>query len=82
MTLALSLDIGRALRWLYNRRMDDADRLRDILSRLNLSQRALAATLEVPERDLRHLFQGHGKAPAWLWLALAELERRQQRKVD
>ena len=41
-----------------------------------MSQRELARQPYIPERDLRHLFQGHGKAPRWLWLALTGLERQ------
>jgi hypothetical protein len=76
--LQLSFDIVRALAWLRLRPVEtDADKLRAALDRLGLSQRELARQLEVPERDLRHLFAGQGKAPAWLWLAIEALERRQ-----
>ena len=66
------------LRWLKLPAVEtDADRLRAIAARLNLSQRALADALEVPERDLRHLFAGRGAVPRWLWLALEALQARQ-----
>ena len=52
----------------------DADRLRITLAKLDLSQRAAAAALELPERTLRHYAQGHGRVPAYVWLALRALE--------
>ena len=58
--------------------MTDADRLRAALIQLDLSQRGAAHLLEVPERDIRHWAQGHGKVPNWLWLALEALMRRER----
>lgn len=72
-------DLRHLLAWLRIRAMPtDADKLREIAARLELSQRALADELEVPERDLRHLFAGRGQVPKWLWLALEALELRKQ----
>ena len=76
-TVRLSLDMDRLLCWFRLPPVEtDADKLRAALDRLAISQRELARQLEVPERDLRHLFAGQGKAPAWLWLAIESLERR------
>jgi plasmid maintenance system antidote protein VapI len=58
---------------------DDANRLRAAADRLGVSQRELARLLELPERDLRHLFAGRGDVPKWLWLALDGLETERKR---
>jgi hypothetical protein len=82
-TVLLSFDMGAILRWIGRLRAveTDADKLRAALDRLKISQRELGRQLEIPERDLRHLFQGHAKVPRWLWLAIAQLEAQAKEKA-
>jgi transcriptional regulator with XRE-family HTH domain len=48
----------------------DADRLRDLLNRAGLSQRAAARLLDVEERTMRQWCAGQGKPPASVFRAL------------
>lgn len=57
--------------------MADADKLRDRLEALGLSQREAARLLEVQEGTFRGWCSGKGKVPNVVWLALEALEARQ-----
>lgn len=56
--------------------MTDADRLREQLARLGLSQRGLARLLELDERIVRRWCAGEGPVPKLVWLALEALAAR------
>ena len=49
----------------------DADRLRDLLKRAGLSQRAAARLLKIEERTMREWCAGQGKPPASVFRALS-----------
>ncbi len=49
----------------------DADRLRDLLKRAGLSQRAAAKLLKIEERTMREWCAGQGKPPASVFRALS-----------
>ncbi len=55
--------------------MTDADRLRDAIARLGLSQRGLARELCIDERVVRRWCAGE-EVPAVIWLAIEALEKR------
>ena len=52
----------------------DANRLRDLLATLGLSQRGAARLLGIGERTMRRYCAGY-PIPQVVWLALASLER-------
>lgn len=60
--------------------MADADKLRDILDALGLSQREAARLLEVQEGTFRGWCSGKGKVPNVVWLALEALQARQAKQ--
>ena len=58
----------------------NADNLKAWRERLGLTQEALAAALGISKRTVQDWEYGRGNAPAYLELALCELERRLKRK--
>jgi DNA-binding transcriptional regulator YiaG len=56
--------------------MTDADRLRDTLARLQLSQRGLARALDLDERIVRRWCAGQDRVPRVVWLAIDALVAR------
>lgn len=50
--------------------MTDANKLRDTLARLGLSQRGLARELEIDERTVRRWCAGDSDVPTVVWMAL------------
>jgi DNA-binding transcriptional regulator YiaG len=56
----------------------DAARLRELLQRANLSQRAGARELRVDERTMRYWCAGDTKPPEMAFLALERLAERQR----
>lgn len=54
----------------------DADKLRDALARLGLSQRGLARALGLDERLVRRMCTGQAEAPPVVWLAIEGLVAR------
>lgn len=54
----------------------DADRLRDTLAALELSQRGAARQIGVNERTMRRYCLGESPVPRMVWLALRGLRRR------
>ncbi len=62
--------------------MTDADRLRAELTRLGLSQRALARELEIDGRVVRRWCAGQLAVPQIVWLAIDALGDRQDMVRD
>lgn len=58
----------------FKTRPTEADRLRDMLRELHLSQRGAARMLGVNERTMRYWCAGDGPIPPMLWLALRAIE--------
>ena len=55
--------------------MDDADRIRDLLARLGLSQRAAARELGITDRTMRRYCAGY-PVPRVVMMALAQLAQK------
>lgn len=53
--------------------MSDADRIRQMLTQLGLSQRGAARILEVSERTMRYYCSGKHKVPRYIMLAIGYL---------
>jgi ribosome-binding protein aMBF1 (putative translation factor) len=56
--------------------MTDADKLRDQLARLGISQRGLARELDLDERTVRRYCAGELPVPRVVWLSLEALASR------
>jgi transcriptional regulator with XRE-family HTH domain len=52
-----------------------ADRIREILKRMGMSQRQAARELEISDRQVRYWAAGAEPVPRWFWLALERLEQ-------